>query len=168
MKSGDIRPAVVLAVGVVVCVAASQAALAADDQACTLAADDLSAIREMEAAHEAHVVAADWEAMGASMAPSVVAMPPNQPDIVGRDALVAWAGKFPPIAEYDLAFEDVGGCGDLAYVRGRYSMALKPTDSGEVFRDSGRWIWLLRKNAEGHWLVTHDISNSEIPMQAPQ
>lgn len=156
-----------LAVAVVAisCGAAGPTVLAADEGPCTLSGADVQAIREMKEAHEAQGLSADWEAMSTIWAPDIVAMLPNQPAIRGRDPLLAWSMSFPPFGEYELTFEEVEGCGDLAYVKGRYSIAPKPTESGEVSRDSGNWIWILRKDADGRWLVTHDISNSDRPAQ---
>ena len=130
---------------------------------CTLPDEDVAAIRAMEDAHQREVLAADWETMNTSYAQDVVVMFPNAPDIQGRDALRSLQETFPPIAEYELRFEEVDGCGDLAYVKGVYSMALRAEGDAEPVTDSGRWMWILRKTT-GSWVVTRDISNSDRPL----
>jgi len=130
----------------------------------SLAEADSMAIRSMVMSHEAQVLAADWKAMSAAWAPDIVAMPPNQSEIVGREALLAWSSSFPPVREYALTAEEIGGCGDLAFVKLRYSMSLESAEDGSILEDSGRAIWILSKNREGRWLIERDIFNSEMPL----
>lgn len=146
------------------CTPADQEAPATGQAPCALTAADAEAIRAWEKAHETEVLAANWEAMSQYYAPDIIAMPPNQAEVSGREALVAWLETLPPITEYELTFDEVEGCGDLAYVRGRYSMAMHAADSTEVVRDTGRWLWILRRNPEGRWLLARDIFNSGEPV----
>jgi len=145
----------------------SDSTSSATQEPCTLAAADLEAIGGMRAPHEAEVLAADWKAMSAVYSPDIVVMPPNQAEIIGRDSLLAWQETFPPVAEYELTFDEIDGCSDLAYVRGRYSMTLQPAGSAELVRNTGRWMWILRKDANGHWIVKLDMFNSTLPLSAP-
>ena len=161
MKYRRLLCTLVLLTAAIACAPANESASSDGEEPCTLASAASETIRAMEASHEAEVLAADWEAMSASLAPDIVVMPANQPEIIGREALIAWQRRFPPITEFDLVFEEVDGCGGFAYVKGHYSMAMQAAESAELVADSGRWIWILRKSAEGRWLVTHDISNSE-------
>jgi ketosteroid isomerase-like protein len=139
------------------CAPADDSPSSADQGVCTLTSADIEAIHGMRAIHEAEVLAADWEAMMASLSPDVVVMPPNQAEITGREPLLAYLKTYPPITEFEQTFEEVDGCGDLAYVRGRYSMAMQSAGSAELVPDTGRWIWILRKNPEGRWVVARDI-----------
>ena len=72
------------------------------DGYCQLAGEDLSWIRNMEAEHESQAAKADFDAMSGAFSGTVVTMPPNQPDIIGRTALREWQSQFL-----------VGGCSDL-------------------------------------------------------
>ena len=103
-----------------------------------LSESELVRIREMEAEHEAQAAAGDFDAMLPSFAEDVVAMAPNQPDIVGRAALREWQNQFPPMDAYELRVTEIEGCGDLAYVRGVYAMTYTLSAAGEVLSDSGR------------------------------
>jgi ketosteroid isomerase-like protein len=132
----------------------------------SLAEADVVIIRSIVESHEAQVLAGDWKAMSAAWARDIVAMPPNQSEIVGREALLAWCSSIPRVREYSLTAEEVAGCGDLAYVRMRYSMSLGSADDRSLLKDSGRGIWILLKNRDGRRLIERDIFNSERPASA--
>ena len=157
----------VLVAAAMACAPADDSASSASQEPCTLALADIETIHAMRATHEAEVLAADWKAMSAVYSPDIIVMPPNQSEIIGREPLLAWQETFPPVAEYELTFDEIDGCSDLAYVRGRYSMALQPAGSAELVRDTGRWMWILRKDANGHWIVKLDMFNSTLPLAAP-
>lgn len=167
MRILSLRFTLVLAAVAMACAPADDSASSASQEPCTLAPADIETIQAMRATHEAELLAADWETMIASHSPEVVLMPPNLADIVGHEAVLDYVKAFPPMKEVALTFEEVDGCGDLAYVWGRYSIAMQPPESAELVRDTGRWIWILRKNPEGRWIVTLDISNSNLPIVAP-
>ena len=167
MSVRPLRFTLVLVAAALACAPADNSSSSASQVPCTLPAADIEAIHGMRATHAAEVLGADWETMIASHSPEVVLMPPNLADIVGHEAVLDYVKTFPPMEEFDLTFEEVDGCGDLAYVRGRYSIAMQPPESAELVRDTGRWIWILRKNPEGDWIVTLDISNSNLPIAAP-
>ena len=167
MRVRPLRFTLVLVAAALACAPADDSASSASKEPCTLPAADIEAIRGMRAAHEAELLAADWEVMIASYSPDVVLMPPNRAEIVGHQALLEYVETFPRVAEVELIFDEVDGCGDHAYVRGRYSMAIQPPESAVLVRDTGRWIWILQKNPEGRWIVTLDISNSALPIPAP-
>jgi ketosteroid isomerase-like protein len=133
---------------------------------CTLHEEDRRTIHAMREGHEREALAGDWDTMSQSYSQDVIVMFPNRSDIVGRDELVAFQRTFPAVTEVEYTFAEVGGCGDLAYVTGHYSIAMDPGVGSEAIRDMGRWIWILRKQPDGRWLVTRDISNSNQPVGA--
>ena len=53
-------------------------------------------------------------------------LPPNAPAVTGPAAIEAMFKTFPPITAFELRTEEVEGTGDLAYVRGRYTMTMSP------------------------------------------
>ena len=89
-------------------------------------------------------------------------LPPNTPIKTGRPAIEAWARSFPPVKELRLEPVEVVGRGDLAFVRGKYSLTLVG-----LAADSGKYIEIWQRQADGSWKLARDIFNSDIPLPAP-
>jgi len=125
----------------------------------------------MEARFEADSLAEDWDSMLTYLSPDFVYMLPNRPEIVGHEAMRAFLAAHPRVAdyeEYEISFGEIGGCGDLAYVKGDFSTAVRPPESTELVRYRGRWMWILRKSQAGRWIVTHSIVNAAPPIPAEE
>jgi ketosteroid isomerase-like protein len=45
--------------------------------------------------------AADWKAASALYAPDAILMPPNHPEVRGRDAIAEFLSHFPPLKRID-------------------------------------------------------------------
>jgi ketosteroid isomerase-like protein len=93
-----------------------------------------------------------------------VLMPPNDRLVQGAAAIREYLSAFPPVLEFSLMNESVEGAGDLAYVRGRYAMKLGLP--GEPV-DSGKYVEVRRRGADGSWKLTVDIWNSSLTPAAP-
>lgn len=57
---------------------------------------------------------------------------------------------------------EVDGRGDLAYVRGRYSMVMALPSQPEL-SESGKYIEIWRKQPDGSWKLFRDIFNADAP-----
>lgn len=99
-------------------------------------------------------------------AEDAVFMAPNAPAATGHAAIEAMLRTFPPISNFTLQSDDVDGVGDLAYCRGRYSMTMTPP-GGAAMADSGKFLEIYRKQADGSWKVTRDMFNSDVPLPVP-
>lgn len=66
---------------------------------------------------------------------------------------------FPPATQFSLTTETVEGRGDLAYVTGRYVFQAEGMPV-----DSGKYIEVRRREADGVWRIVADIFNSNLPM----
>ena len=126
-----------------------------------LPAQDVAAIRAASAASAA-AAGKDLPAWFAILADDVVLMPANAPAIVGRPAVEAHLRGFPPFKDLKVEPLEIEGRGDLAYVRGRYSIVVTPPGGSEQ-RDAGKYIEIWRKQADGTWKMTRDISTSDLP-----
>jgi uncharacterized protein (TIGR02246 family) len=60
----------------------------------------------------------------------------------------------------------VAGSGDLAYSTGAYEMTALD-DSGKSSVDSGKYVAVWKKQADGNWKVAVDIWNTDLPLPAP-
>jgi len=95
-----------------------------------------------------------------------VFMMPNVPALEGREAWLKFA-KAADIAITDLTIDaaDIDGRGGLAYARGTYSETFTVGSAAEPTANEGKWVWILRKQADGEWKVIVAISNSSLPLE---
>jgi len=111
----------------------------------------------------------DWAAYTrAYYAEDAVALDPNMPAIEGRAAIESLFLKFPSMTDFKVELVEIEGRGDLAYVRGKYSMMFTPPGASEPLKDTGKYIEIWRKQADGSWKVIRDIYNSDLPLPAPE
>lgn len=93
-------------------------------------------------------------------------LPPNEPALKGREAIRQYWGRL--LSDYTLRFElgtdEVDGRGDLAYLRGHYKLTASPkAKGGAALSDEGKFVEVLKRQADGHWRYTTDIYNSDLP-----
>ena len=98
----------------------------------------------------------------------VVLMPPNAAPLVGHDAAMAYMKAYPTITKFIVTKDEVVGHGDLAYVRGTYSIDLVLPDKTAA-HDQGTYLEIHRKQTDGTWpysrLSWH--STEPVPAAAP-
>ena len=109
------------------------------------------------------VLAGDFAAVAATYTEDAVMMAPNSEAIVGRAAIQTFFESFPPISSMELLATEVEGVGDLAYVRGSYTMTVAP-EGADPISDTGKYIEIRRKQADGTWLLSRDLYNSDLPL----
>jgi uncharacterized protein (TIGR02246 family) len=123
---------------------------------------DLAAIRSVIEQDAAAVRRSDWDAAARMFTTDAIRFPPHHTPIRGRDAMRAWLDTFPPIEEFDITADEIVGCHDVAFVRGRYKITVTPPESSPM-TDRGNYMGLLRKQPDGSWLWTTDMIASELP-----
>ena len=111
---------------------------------------DAAAVRAQIERYAQTALAADWDAWGQTLASDAIALPPNSPPVVGRDAAIAYARTYPKLTRLVETVEEVVGVGDLAYARGTYSLAATLTDGSPV-TDEGSFLRIHRRAADGSW-----------------
>jgi ketosteroid isomerase-like protein len=134
-------------------------------ESATFPETDASAIRAASSAFQTAVRDTAWTTSASFYTNDVVFGPPNGPAISGPDAIVAFARGFPPFRDFTLREVDLDGRGDLAYVYGKYSWVLL-LPGQPATPDSGKYIAIWRKQADGSWKITREIFNSDVPMPA--
>jgi ketosteroid isomerase-like protein len=129
-----------------------------------LSEEDVAAIRTvMEAGAEAEE-AGDWAALVALGTEDFVWMPPNVEILEGRAAIIAFVEESGlQIQESLVSATEIDGRGDLAYFRATYRLRMSFGDA-EPITDVGKWIAILRKQADGSWLHSAWIWNSDLPL----
>ncbi len=128
----------------------------------TLSAADVAALRAIADLDAPRVLARDWEALTAVYAAGAVRMPPNAPAIVGREAIRQSFDALPPISAFDFRMLDVQGDGEIAYMRGLWSITVAPPGADEV-SDSGKSLIVFRKQLDDSWLMVAEAWNSGPP-----
>ncbi len=109
----------------------------------------------------------DWDTAANLYTTDTVVMPPNMPLIEGREAIKTFLENFPPIKEISFTPLEIDGYGDIAYIRGTYTMMIQPEGAPEPIHDTGKYIEIKRKQEDGSWLTAIDIFNSDMPLPAP-
>ena len=91
------------------------------------------------------------------------ALASNMPPVQGLAAMQAMFETFPPITEFKPEIVELDGRGDLAYVRGNYTMTLAPPGAPAV-TDKGKYVEVWKKDADGIWKVNYDSWSSDLPV----
>lgn len=129
----------------------------------TLSEADLATIKTANASYAAAVKARDWAALAALYAQDAIIMPPNHTSVTGRADIQAFFQGFPPMSNFEVPVVEIEGRGDLAVVRGTYSLTITQEGAAPV-TDTGNWIEMRRKQADGSWLIVRDIWNSDMAL----
>jgi uncharacterized protein (TIGR02246 family) len=146
--------------------ALSCAALACQPAPATLSEADITAIRAVTDSFVQRGRARRDSAGAALYAEDGIVMPPNQPAVQGRAAIRSWLEAFPAMSEFSLTIVEIDGRGDLAYVRGTYTLTLAASGKTPAMPDHGKYVEVRRKQADGSWLLAIDIFNSDVPLPA--
>ena len=90
-----------------------------------------------------------------------VLMPPNRPTVTGRSDVQAFGESFPPVSHLGFSGVEVDGEGDVAVGWSAYELSLKGDDGAEV-NDTGKQLAVLKRQADGSWLVSRAMFNSDL------
>lgn len=121
--------------------------------------DYAAAIRQSHLDFVTHAEAGDWDALADLYTLDAVVMPPNQEQVIGRSAIRDLFSAL-TVSDFQLKPVEIVGRGDLAFSRGTYSWTVR-VGEGEPVADSGKWLTVWRKHADGIWLLSQDIWNSD-------
>jgi uncharacterized protein (TIGR02246 family) len=109
----------------------------------------------------------DAAAHAANYSSDAIVMMSNMPAWKGQTDIQTKAGElFQTFDIKDPKFttESVEISGDLAVETGAYSMTLTPK-GGKAMADSGKYITVWKRQADGSWKIFRDISNSNLEMK---
>jgi uncharacterized protein (TIGR02246 family) len=107
--------------------------------------------------------AKDAAGVAALYADDAMVMPPNAAVVKGRAGIQSfWKGMLDQLAS-NVTLTRVGGWqgGDTGYEAGTYAAMMGTAN------DTGKYLITFKKGADGKWLITNDIFNSDLPCPPP-
>jgi uncharacterized protein (TIGR02246 family) len=128
-----------------------------------LSAADIAAIETVQQRFAAALLRRDFDALAALYTDDAVVMPPNEPAVRGRAAVKAWLAAFPAVTDFTISHDRIEGRADLAYVRGTYTMTLRPEGAETPVTARGKYIEIRRRQPNGEWLLETDMFNPDHP-----
>jgi uncharacterized protein (TIGR02246 family) len=128
---------------------------------------DLAAIGAVRESYRQAVLATDAAAIAAAYTPDGVEMPPHMPMAEGRDAIQARNEPLGQVSEFQITSVETVGSGDLAYDRGTFTFTATVEGMPGPVTDSGRYLVIVRRQADGAWLLARTIWNSDLPLPVP-
>jgi uncharacterized protein (TIGR02246 family) len=134
----------------------------------SLSAADQAGIRSADSAFMAAANAGDADKIAEVYAEDGSVLAPNLPPQKGRDAVRAFWGGFLDAytVRFELASDTIEGRGDLAYNQGRYRYTAVPKAKGVPgIADEGKFLEILKKQADGSWKYVVDMYSSNLTLQ---
>jgi len=129
---------------------------------------DVATIRALGDVYVEAVIAADADAVAESYADDATEMPPNEPAVTGREAIrekyVAGFSYGVSSVEFTMTSQEIDGLGCLAYDRGTWTWSGVLPGMIEPVADSGKYLSVVRRQADRTWLYTDVIWNSDTPL----
>jgi ketosteroid isomerase-like protein len=96
-----------------------------------------------------------------------IVLRPHAPAVQGRDAIQQWLATVPSISNAKGQSVEIMGYGDLAYLRGTYSMTFTIPGVPTPIDERGKVLQIYRKQSDGSWKMTREIYNSDLPLPVP-
>jgi ketosteroid isomerase-like protein len=88
---------------------------------------------------------------------------PNTPAVQGRAAIQSVFASLPPMSDFKADIVDIDGRGDVAYVRGNYTMTMNPPGAPPV-TDKGKYVEVWKRQADGSWKAAYDSWSTDLPV----
>jgi len=148
---------------VFVCLACSQETQHKPPTTSTSSTTEADAIRRLFQAFVTAKLARDVERELSFVTDDAVYMPPGMPDIAGKAALRAWwttREAADSLEVFELDPGEIVVAGDVAYSRGTSTSRFRNRRTGQVSNQVVRHLDILRRQPNGHWLISRHIRNS--------
>jgi uncharacterized protein (TIGR02246 family) len=99
-----------------------------------------------------------------------VLMSPNEPSVVGKEALLSWyQTAFEHIqVDFSISYEQIEVADDWGFARGKYEGFIIPKPNGEPIPDKGKLLDILKRQPDGSWKFACHIYSSDNPLESPE
>ncbi|MBT8400778.1 MAG: DUF4440 domain-containing protein [Rhodothermia bacterium] len=159
-STGQLKPRFVLAAAVLAGAVIALLLLSGCRQdSLSLTAADLEQIKRADRAYADAWLSNDSSAVMATLVTDPVIVPSGMPAFEGPEAIrdFWWPENAPltTVHQFDLEQHEVGGDGEVGFVRGSFSLAFEY--AGADFTNSGEYVSVLRRSDEGTWRISHRI-----------
>jgi uncharacterized protein (TIGR02246 family) len=127
---------------------------------------DVAHIYALWDAYAKAVNAADIERWMALWDEEGIRMAPNSPASVGTEQIRADIEPLFALVDFELvniAPDEVQVLGDRAYSHGTYTFLMKSKKGDNLVEDSGKFLTILKKQADGSWKIIVDCFNADLP-----
>jgi len=144
------------------------AALLASSCAPDRAADE-AAIRTLDEQWSATAAKNDLAGTLAFYSDDAVLLPPNAPIATDpKSVRESWAGLLGPntAVSWKVSKVEVAKSGELGYLYGAYTLAIKDPKGGPMVNDTGKLVEIWKKQSDGKWKCIVDTYNSDVPVPA--
>ncbi len=129
-------------------------------------ASDAAALRALDEQWSATAAKNDLDGTVGFYADNAVLLPPNAPIAADRKSIrESWAGLLGPntAISWKVSNAEVASSGELGYVYGTYSLTIQDPKGGAPLRDTGKFVEIWNKQADGKWKCSVDTYNSDLP-----
>ena len=125
---------------------------------------DEAAINAIWSTYVSSLEAGDIDAWLSLWTEDGVQMPPNELSVIGKDQLRTRNGGALDLltVEIDITNQEVEVTGDWAFSRGVYTATFAPKDGSEPIPVDGKFMTILKRQADGGWKIHRDIFNSNV------
>jgi len=123
---------------------------------------DIQAIEQLFEGFAKAFTDGDVETLRSFYTDDVLVIPPGQKSVSGRDAVVdqLWSPVFDAFdVDAELPIDEIQAEHEWRFVRGTYRLRLVPAGGGEPLVEEGRYIDMVRKDADGVWKIARAIWN---------
>jgi len=128
---------------------------------------DEATIRNLDAQWSKAAGAHDLDGIVSYYSDDAVLLPPNAPAAASKEAIRA---SWVPLAEQGVSISwqalkvEVSRSRDLAYSTGTYALAMQDPQ-GKLIADTGKFMEVWKRQADGNWKAVADTYNSDLPAQ---
>ncbi len=128
-------------------------------------AADARSLEEADRAYADAWLANDPERVMATLTGDAVIVPSGLEAIRGAEAIRRfwWPAGAPAttVTEFTTVQHESGRSGDLAYVRGSFTLGFE--DDGRAHASRGQYLSVLRRQSDGSWRISHRMWNDHPP-----
>jgi uncharacterized protein (TIGR02246 family) len=125
-----------------------------------------AAIDGVRSAYEQALNSGDQAGLAALYAPDAMSIAPDGSATTGAQAIAETIFGDPSVSYSDLSIMPDGGptvVGDVAYETGTYTQTMTP-EGGQAMPVSGRYLVVLRRQADGSWKLVRGADVAQAPM----